>query len=104
MKTFDIVFDTMNGTLWKRVVAEDFWSAWALIREPYAEDPYLQLMVEPEEAEADVSPDPEDWEGQAWHDDCDSWESEYAEGSDADRAQAELDWYEFCEMHDLPWA
>ena len=62
MKAFDIVFDTMNGTLYKRVVAEDFWAAWALVREPYAEDPYLQLMVEPEEAEADVSPDPEDQE------------------------------------------
>lgn len=39
----------------------------------------------------------------AWHDDCDQWELDYEEGSDEDRARAEMDWFEFCEMHDLPF-
>ena len=39
----------------------------------------------------------------AWHDDCGQWELDYEEGSDKDRARAEMDWFEFCEMHDLPF-
>ena len=45
---------------------------------------------------------PEDDDAE-WHDDCDQWELDYAEGTDEDRATANADWFEFCEMHDLPF-
>lgn len=62
-----------------------------------------ELSVEPEIncdrwLDEDFGADSYDDDYEDWHDECDSWELDYAEGSEADRERAARDWEEFCEL------